>query len=299
MRVLVTGGAGFLGRYVARHLEDAGHDVFTIRSRDYDLRTRLGIAGALADAEPDVVVHLAAAVAGIGANEAHPGRFLYENAIMGLELMEQSRRGGVRKFVSVGTACEYPERAPIPLREETIWDGFPAPVTAPYGLAKRMLLAQGQAYRTEFGFDAIHLIPCNLYGPGDNFDAETSHVIPALIRRFAEAGPTVTCWGTGTATREFLYVEDAARGIAMATEGYDSPEPVNLGTGVETTVAELVGKIAALYGFGGQVRWDDSRPDGAPRRRLDVERAKGFGFTATVELDEGLALTVESYEGAA
>lgn len=299
-RVLVTGGNGFLGRVVVRQLSDAGHTVFAPRSFEYDLRTRIGCVGALVDAEPEVVIHLAAAVGGIGANEAHPGRFLFENLIMGAELMDQARRARVDKFVSVGTACSYPEDAAVPLVEEMIWDGYPAPVTAPYGLAKRMLMEQGRAYRAEYGFDAIHLIPTNLYGPGDNFNAETGHVIPSLIRKFSEAAElesmTVMCWGTGKPTREFLHVEDAARGIILAMERYDSPEPVNLGTGAEISIREVAEKIADLYGFEGRIEWDASRPDGAPRRCLDVSRARAFGYTPSTSLDDGLAETVEWYE---
>ena len=301
MRVLVTGGAGFLGRVVVEQLKATGYEAFVPRGREYDLRTPLGVARVLADSTPDIVVHLAAAVGGIGANQTHPGRFLYENVVMGAELMEQSRLAGVHKFVSVGTACSYPEYAPLPLREDTLWDGYPAAVTAPYGLAKRLLLAQGQAYRAEYGFNVIHLIPTNLYGPRDNFDLETSHVVPGLIRKFSEAtrdgSPEVHCWGTGLATREFLYVDDAARAIVWATERYDEPEPVNIGTGVEVTIFELVGMIAGLYGYRGDTVWDSARPDGAPRRLLDVSRAEtAFGFRAEVSLDEGLRRTVEWYE---
>jgi GDP-L-fucose synthase len=299
-RVLVTGGNGFLGRVVVRRLEEAGHTVVAPRSFEYDLRTRIGCVGALVDAEPEVVIHLAAAVGGIGANEAHPGQFLFENLIMGAELMDQARRAGVGKFVSVGTACSYPEAAVVPLVEETIWDGYPAPVTAPYGLAKRMLMEQGRAYRTEYGFNAIHLIPTNLYGPGDNFDPETGHVIPSLISKFAEAAeveaPVVVCWGTGKPTREFLYVDDAARGIVLAMERYDSPEPVNLGTGAEVSICEVAEKIADLYGFEGRIEWDASRPDGVSRRCLDVSRARAFGFSPIANLDDGLAETVEWFE---
>ncbi len=300
MRAMVTGGAGFLGRPVVERLQAAGHDVFVPRSHWYDLRTRAGIAGAL-DFHPDVAVHLAAAVGGIGANEAHPGRFLYENSIMGLELMEQARWAGVRKFVTIGTACEYPEHASLPLREDTIWDGYPAPATAPYGLAKRMLLAQGQAYRHEFGFNVIHLIPTNLYGPGDNFDVETGHVIAGLIRKFSDAiryeMPVVRLWGSGQATREFVFVEDAAAAIVMATESYDGADPVNIGTGVETSIASLAERIAWLHGFDGQIEWDTDRPDGVSRRWMDVSRAdKEFGFRAITSLEDGLARTVEWYE---
>lgn len=300
MKVCVTGGAGFLGRAVVARLQADGHAVTVPRSESFDLRTRAGIEGALWT-DPDVVIHLAAAVGGIGANVKHPGRFLHENLFMGLQLMEQARLAGVGKFVTVGTACSYPADAPLPLREDDIWNGYPAPETAPYGLAKRMLLAQGQAYRAEYGFDAIHLIPTNLYGEHDNFDAETSHVIPAMIRRFSEAKrqglEEVTCWGSGTATREFLYVEDAAEAIVKATYLYDDSEPVNIGTGQEMRLSSVADYIAALYGFTGRINWDASRPDGTPRRCLDTSRAvKAFNWRAKTPLAEGLARTIEWYE---
>lgn len=303
MRVLVTGGAGFLGSEVVVQLRADGHLVFVPRSDHYDLRTSHGIRRALSDGAPEVVVHLAAAVGGIGANAAEPGRFFYDNAIMGLQLMEQAREAGVAKFVTIGTACSYPRDAPIPLREETLWDGYPAEPTAAYGLAKRMLLAQGQAYRSQYGFNAIHVIPTNLYGPGDNFDAGTGHVIPGLIRRIGQARKAgenaVVCWGTGMATRDFLHVTDAARGIALALERYDEAMPVNLGTGVETEVAEVAEVIALIYSYGGAITWDDTRPDGTPRRCMDVTRARSFGFEATTGLLDGLTETIESYEVAA
>lgn len=296
----MTGGAGFLGRAVVARFQADGHAVTVPRSETFDLRTQAGIAGALWT-DPDVVIHLAAAVGGIGANVKHPGRFLYENVIMGAQLMEQGRRVGVGKFVTIGTACEYPADAELPLREEDIWNGYPAPETAPYGLAKRMLLAQGQAYRAEYGFDAIHLIPTNLYGPHDNFDAETSHVIPALIRRFSEAKrqglEEVTCWGTGTATREFLYVSDAANAIVDATYLYDDPEPVNIGTGQEMRLSDVALYISQRYDFTGRITWDTSRPDGTLRRCLDTSRAaKAFNWRAKTPLSEGLARTIAWYE---
>jgi GDP-L-fucose synthase len=301
VQILVTGGGGFLGSHVVEHLTDAGHQTFVPRSADYDLRTSVGVMRALTDGWPEVVVHLAAAVGGIGVNEAHPGKLLHDNAVMGLQLMDWSRQYGVRKFVTIGTACEYPEEAPLPLRESDIWNGYPTPVTAPYGIAKRLLLAQGQAYRDEYDFNAIHLIPTNLYGPGDDFDRQASHVIPALIRRFSEAAKEgrelVRCWGTGQATREFLYVEDCARAIVTATERYDSPEPMNIGTGIETSVAAVAQQIADIYGFKGRIGWDETRPDGVSRRRLDIGRAwSEMAFRASTHLEDGLKATVEWFE---
>ena len=302
-RVMVTGGAGFLGRQVVDEVRDAGAtDVAIPRSREYDLRTPGGIDRALAAATPDIVIHLAAVVGGIGANLAKPGTFFYENAVMGIELMERSRRAGVHKFVAVGTVCAYPKDTPTPFREESLWEGYPEETNAPYGLAKKMLLVQAQAYRDQFGFDAICLLPANLYGPGDNFDPETSHVIPALIRRFVEASGEdageVTLWGTGSPTREFLYVEDAARGIRLAADGYDGRDPVNLGTGRETSIGELAGMIGELAGYRGRIAWDHSRPDGQHRRRLDTSRAQElFGFEAQVPLESGLRRTLDWYTG--
>lgn len=300
MKVMVTGGSGFLGRAVIARLHAGGHKAWAPRSAEYDLRTHEGIHRALGWG-PDTVIHCAAAVGGIGANEAHPGRFLFENAIMGLQLMEQARRAGVQKFTTIGTACEYPQDAPVPLGEATIWDGYPAEPTAAYGVAKRLLLAQGQAYRAEYGFNVIHLIPTNLYGPGDNFDPDTSHVIPALVARFSEAVrqglPSVRCWGTGRASREFLYVADAAEAIVAAAALYDSPEPVNIGTGEETTIRAVADYIARSYGFTGEIRWDGSQPDGVSRRWMDVSRAEeAFGFRAQVSLDDGLDRTIAWYE---
>jgi GDP-L-fucose synthase len=297
-RVMVTGGAGFLGRRVVFELADArAVEIFVPRSADYDLRDASSIDRALADARPDVVVHLAAVVGGIGANRAHPGRFFYENAVMGIQLMERARRAGVGRFVAVGTVCAYPKHTAVPFREEDLWEGYPEETNAAYGLAKKMLLVQAQAYRQEYGFDAIFLLPVNLYGTGDDFDLETSHVIPALIRRFVEARAQgldeVGLWGTGTPTREFLFVDDAARGIRLATEGHEGPEPVNLGSGEEISIRDLASKIAGLTGFGGEIRWDATKPDGQPRRRLDTRRAEAFGFHAEIGLDEGLRRTVE------
>jgi len=302
-RVVVTGGAGFLGRAVVARLRESGvTDVVVPRSADYDLRERDAVRRLLADARPEVVIHLAAVVGGIGANRANPGRFFYENAIMGIELMEQSRLAGVAKFVGVGTVCSYPKFTPVPFREDDIWNGYPEETNAPYGLAKKMLLVQGQAYRAQYGFDAIHLVPVNLYGPGDNFDPASSHVIPALIRKCLEARDRgdafVEVWGTGAASREFLYVDDAAEGIALATERYDGDEPVNLGVGHEITIRELVEKIARLSGFEGEIRWDATKPDGQPRRALDTSRARErFGFVAHTSFEDGLRRTIAWYEG--
>ena len=301
-RVVVTGGSGFLGRFVVERLRAHGAaEVFVPRSREYDLRDRDAIRRMLADARPDVVIHLAAVVGGIGANRENPGRFFYDNAIMGIELIEHARQAGVRKFVTVGTVCSYPKFAPVPFREADLWDGYPEETNAPYGLAKKMLLVQGQAYRQQYGFNVIHLLPVNLFGPNDNFDPESSHVIPALIRKCVEArdagAAEVELWGTGAASREFLYVEDAARGIALAAERYDGEEPVNLGVGHEMSIRELAGAIAAATGYRGGFRWDPSKPDGQPRRALDTTRARErFGFTAAIPFEEGLRRTVEWYE---
>jgi GDP-L-fucose synthase len=297
---MVTGGAGFLGRHVVRLLEDRGANVFVPRSSTYDLRERTRIRAALEAASPEVVIHLAAVVGGIGANRAHPGRFFYENAVMGIELMEQCRVAGVAKFVGIGTVCAYPKYAPLPFREEDLWAGYPEETNAPYGLAKKMLLVQAQAYREEYGYNAITLLPVNLYGPGDNFDPESSHVIPALIRKFVAAReqrlPVVVAWGSGRASREFLYVEDAAEGIVLATERYDDAAPVNLGAGREISIAELAKTIARHCGYDGEIRWDESQPDGQPRRMLDVSRAReAFGFEASTPFEAGLGRTVAWY----
>jgi len=303
-RVVVTGGSGFLGRFVVAELAARGAtNVFVPRSREYDLRDREAIRRMLNDAHPEVVIHLAAVVGGIGANRENPGRFFYDNAIMGIELIEQARLAGVAKFVTVGTVCSYPKFAPVPFREEDLWEGYPEETNAPYGLAKKMLLVQGQAYRQQYGFNVIHLVPVNLFGPHDNFDPASSHVIPALIRKCLEArdagASDVELWGTGSASREFLYVEDAARGIVMAAEAYDGEEPVNLGVGHEMSIRELSGAIAAATGYEGAFRWDPSKPDGQPRRALDTRRARDrFGFTASIPFEEGLRRTVAWYEGA-
>jgi GDP-L-fucose synthase len=303
-RVTVTGGAGFLGSAVVGRLRKSGAtEIFIPRSSEYDLRTRDGIARALADGRPDLIIHLAAVVGGIGANRENPGRFFYENAIMGIELMEQARLAGVAKFVGVGTVCSYPKFTPVPFHEDDLWNGYPEETNAPYGLAKKMLLVQGQAYREQYGFDAIHLLPVNLYGPGDNFDPASSHVIPALIRKCIEARDRgdayIEAWGTGAASREFLYVEDAARGIVLASERYDGADPVNLGVGSEITIRDLTELIVRLTGFKGEIRWDASKPNGQPRRALDTSRARErFGFDAATSFEDGLRRTIEWYEAA-
>jgi len=276
-------------------------DLFVPRSREYDLRDRDAIVRLYKEAQPNIVIHLAAVVGGIGANRANPGRFFYDNAIMGIQLMEYARQYGVEKFVAVGTICAYPKFTPIPFKEKNLWDGYPEETNAPYGLAKRMLLVQAQAYRAQYGFDVIYLLPVNLYGPGDNFDLETSHVIPALIRKCVEAkesgNPKIMLWGDGTPTREFLYVEDAAEGLLLATEHYNGDEPVNLGTGEEITIRDLAYMIATEVGFSGDVVWDASKPNGQPRRRLDVTRARElFGFGAAHRLCEGIPKTIAWFQ---
>jgi GDP-L-fucose synthase len=299
---MVTGGGGFLGKAVVARLEASGaRDIFVPRSRDYDLRTADGIRSALADGRPDVIIHLAAVVGGIGANRENPGRFFYENAIMGVELMERARLANVDKFVQIGTVCSYPKFTPVPFHEDDLWSGYPEETNAPYGVAKKMLLVQGQAYRQQYGFDVIHLIPVNLYGPGDNFDPASSHVIPALIKKAVdarEAGePFIEVWGTGAASREFLYVGDAAEGIVLGAERYDGAEPVNLGVGREITIRDLVELIVRLTRYEGEVHWDPSKPDGQPRRALDTSRAREqFGFEARTSFEDGLRRTIDWYE---
>ena len=302
-RFLVTGGGGFLGQSLLEGLRRRGAaSVLAPRSRECDLRREAAIAGLLERHRPEVILHLAAVVGGIGANRANPGKYFYENLIMGVQLMEQARRCGVRKFVAVGTVCAYPKFAKVPFREDEIWDGYPEETNAPYGLAKKMLLVQAQAYRQQYGFNAIYLLPVNLYGPRDNFDPESSHVIPALIRKCLEArrdgAPFMEVWGTGSASREFLYVDDCAEGILLATERYDKPDPVNLGSGQELSIKDLVLTIARLTGFTGEIRWDATKPDGQPRRGLDVSRARAeFGFQARVPFEEGLRRTIAWYAG--
>ena len=297
----MTGGRGFLGRPLVEMLTKAGAAVSTFSSSDYDLTRQSDVAKLYRDQDPQVVIHLAARVGGIGANRDNPGKFFYDNAIMGIELMEQGRKNGLAKFVQIGTVCSYPKFTPVPFSEDDLWNGYPEETNAPYGLAKKMLLVQAQAYRQQYGFDAIYLIPVNLYGPGDNFDLHTSHVIPALIRKCIEAklaGPTkVEVWGTGSPTREFLYVEDAARGIMLATEKYDKPDPVNIGTADEISVRDLVSLIANLTGFEGEIVYDATKPDGQPRRKLNVERARReFGFVAETPFRAGLQRTIEWFE---
>jgi GDP-L-fucose synthase len=300
--VLVTGGNGFLGRFVVENLRRRGYDnVQAPRASEYDLRVESDARAMLERYNPEVVVHLAAVVGGIGANRAHPGKFFYENLAMGVHLMEHSRQVGVGKFVAIGTVCAYPKFTPVPFLEDDLWDGYPEETNAPYGLAKKMLLVQAQAYRQEYGFDAIYLLPVNLYGPRDNFDPETSHVIPAIIKKCIDArdsGATeIVNWGDGSASREFLYVEDAAEGIVLAMERYDGAEPVNLGSGREITIRELTTTIADLCGFKGDIVWDTSKPNGQPRRSLDVSRARErFGFEAATDFRQGLEATIAWYE---
>jgi GDP-L-fucose synthase len=302
-RIVVTGGGGFLGSRVVAKLRERGcTSVFAPRRLEYDLRDIEAVKRLFRDHEPHVVVHLAAVVGGIGANRANPGRFFFENLMMGVLLMEQARIAALEKFVAIGTVCAYPKLAPVPFREEDLWNGYPEETNAPYGLAKKMLLVQAQAYREQYGLNSIFLLPVNLYGPGDNFDPASSHVIPALIRKCSEAvqegRDRVVVWGTGRASREFLYVDDCADGIVRATERYDGAEPVNLGTGVEITIRDLTEAIARLTGFNGDIVWDASKPDGQPRRCLDVSRAERlFGFRATTSFDTGLQKTVAWFAG--
>src|SRR3989338_7459477 len=301
-RIVVTGGAGFLGSIVVEKLRQRGcKDLFVPRSEKYNLVASEAVKRIYRDFKPDLVIHLAAKVGGIGANLENPGSFFYENLMMGAQLMEEGRRFGIEKFVAVGTICSYPKFAPVPFREEDLWMGYPEETNAPYGLAKKMLLVQSLAYRQQYGFCSIVLFPVNLYGPGDNFEPKSSHVIPALIRKCLEAktegAPAVTVWGTGTPTREFLYVEDAAEGVLLAAEQYDKSEPVNLGTGFEISIQELADCIARLTGFSGKIIWDASKPDGQPRRCLDTSKAyKEFGFKASTSFEEGLKRTIEWFQ---
>lgn len=297
-KVLVTGGAGFLGSYVCGLLRARSAELIIPRRRDVDLTEQSAVRALMRDTNPEIVVHLAAEVGGIGANRANPGRYFYANAAMGINVIEESRHAGVDKLVQVGTVCAYPKYTPVPFKEEHLWDGYPEETNAPYGIAKKALLVMLQAYREQYGFDGIYLLPVNLYGPGDNFDLETSHVIPALIRKFVAAtetsAPTVEVWGTGSASREFLYVGDAARAIVLATERFDGAEPVNVGAGKEVSIRELVETISRITGYQGSIRWDTTKPDGQPRRMLDTTRAKAlFGFEAKMRLEDGLRETVK------
>jgi GDP-L-fucose synthase len=298
--VVITGGTGFLGTHVARELELAGAHVVPVGHRDYDLRLRHEIDRMLCELRPDAVIHLAAVVGGIGANKASPGRFFYENAIMGIELLEACRVADVAKVVVAGTVCAYPKFAPTPFREDDLWNGYPEETNAPYGLAKKMLLVQAQAYRDEYGMNAICLFPVNLYGPGDNFSVETGHVIPGMIRKFVEAGEaglhSVVLWGDGTPTREFLYVVDAAHAFHLALESYDGADPVNLGSGEEVSIRRLADQVCEAVGFTGTIEWDTSRPNGQPRRKLETSRAQmRFGFRAETTFESGLKATIEWY----
>jgi len=300
-RFLVTGGAGFLGKFVVKNLRDRGAGTVIVpRRENYDLRRREDVLTLLTDTQPTIIIHLAANVGGIGANQAHPAEFFYDNLMMGVHLLHEAWIANVKKFVSVGTVCAYPKHTPVPFQEDSLWDGYPEETNAPYGLAKKMLLVQGQAYRQQYDFNAIYLLPTNLYGPGDNFDLGTSHVIPALIRKCLEAKADgkdhIVAWGTGAPTREFLYVDDAAVGILLSTEHYNGPEPVNLGSGMEISIKDLLTLIAKLVGFDGEIRWDTDKPDGQPRRSLDTSRAKReFGFKAKTSFEEGLQRTIEWY----
>ncbi len=297
--VLVTGGSGFLGSFVVEKLlQRAPRKVVVPRRRDYDLRTLKAISKILNEARPDIVIHLAARVGGIGANRAHPAEFFYDNLIMGVQLLHAAWQFGIEKFVAVGTVCAYPKYTPVPFREEDLWNGYPEETNAPYGLAKKMLLVQSQAYRQQYGLNSIFLLPVNLYGPRDNVDLENSHVIPALIRKCMEAkergDSSMVAWGDGSPTREFLYVEDAAEGILLAAERYDKSDPVNLGSAFEISIKELLEAIARLTGFEGKIVWDTSKPNGQPRRKLDTSRAeREFGFRAKTCFEEGLQKTIE------
>ena len=300
-RICITGGKGFLGRHLVKAFTDRGYQNILIADLDdFDLRTLDGITSMYEEIKPEIVIHLAARVGGIGANREHPGEFFYDNLIMGAQLMEYGRRYKVDKFVAIGTICCYPKFTPVPFKEDDLWNGYPEETNAPYGLAKKMLLVQSQAYRKQYGFNAIFLMPVNLYGPGDNFDPASSHVIPALIKKCFDAieenKEEIVVWGTGKASREFLYVDDCAEAIVLATEHYNGPEPVNIGTGFEITIKDLIGLIVKLTGFTGKITWDSTKPDGQPRRMLDTSRAQRvFGFTAKMSFEHGLKKTIDWY----
>ena len=303
-RVIVTGGAGFLGSYVVEKLKEQGcKDIFVPLVKDYDLTKEKNVIRLYKDYPTNIVIHLAAVVGGIGANRENPGKFFYDNLVMGAILMEYARQFKVGKFVALGTICAYPKFTPLPFKEEALWNGYPEETNAPYGLAKKMMLVQSQAYRTQYGFNSIFLLPLNLYGPRDNFDPKSSHVIPALIRKFVEAAEEgkdeVVCWGTGKPTRGFLYVADAAEGILLATKKYNKSNPINLGTDLEISIKDLAGLIARLVGFKGKIKWDASKPDGQPRRKLDTTKAKQeFDFKAKIDFEEGLKRTIKWYRKA-
>jgi GDP-L-fucose synthase len=296
VRTLVTGGGGFLGSHIVERLRDRGDDVFVARRADYDLTHFEDAQRLFSEAQPELVFHLAAEVGGIGANRANPGRYWYANLVMGAHVLELARLNGVAKLVVAGTVCAYPKFTPVPFREEELWNGYPEETNAPYGVAKKSVLVGAQAYREQYGLDAIFLLPANLYGPRDNFDLETSHVIPALVRKMIEGSDEVLLWGDGSPTREFLFVEDAADGFVLAADRYDGSEPVNLGTGAEISIRELAETIAELTGFGGEIVWDESMPNGQPRRALDASKAEQrFGFRAKTALRDGLAQTIAWY----
>jgi GDP-L-fucose synthase len=300
-RIVVTGGSGFLGsRLTAMLRKSKPAQIFVPRSRDFDLVRYSDVVRLYEVSRPDIVIHLAARVGGIGANRANPGKFFYDNLMMGVQLMEAGRQAGLQKFVAIGTICAYPKFTPVPFKEDNLWNGYPEETNAPYGLAKKMLLVQAQSYREQYGFNAIYLLPVNLYGPGDNFDLDTSHVIPALIRKCVEAvrvgSNEIELWGSGTPTREFLYVDDAAEGILLASERYNGSDPVNLGSGREISIAELAHLISKMTGFQGKFKWDATKPDGQPRRGLETSRAEQlFGFRARTSLEAGLQMTIDSY----
>ncbi len=300
-RIVVTGGAGFLGSYVVEKLRQRGcREIFIPHSKEYDLREKENIIRLYKENRPDIIIHLAAVVGGIGANQENPGKFFYDNAAMGVQLIEYARQFEIPKFVALGTICAYPKFCPVPFKEEDLWNGYPEETNSPYGIAKKILLVQSQAYRQQYGFNSIFLLPINLYGPRDNFDPKSSHVIPALIKKCFDAiertEDCIVCWGDGSPSREFLYVEDAAEGILLATERYNKSDPVNLGTGREITIKQLVESIAKMTGFNGKILWDTTKPNGQPRRRLDVTKAiREFGFEAKMDFEEGLRRTIEWY----